>query len=249
MSVELLSLTLVLGTYFTCAGLDRLRPARSFPRPRGWTWMGLAFLLSFLALNALIPALLSPAWIARHALLPGHRLGTWGGVIVGFLVETFIGYFLHRAFHRVPFLWRWFHQLHHSSERIDTLATAVAHPFDVSLGIALGLVIRLGLLGLTPEAAIWTGTLTGLAFIFQHVNLATPQWVGILILRPEAHCIHHERNIHAFNYSEFPLWDVLFGTFRNPATWAGEAGFGPERSQRLGAMLLGRDVTLPEGGA
>lgn len=248
MPLELLSLALVLGTFAACALLDHLSPARAFPVIPGWTWLGLAFLVSFLLLNALVPAVLSPAWVSRHSLLPGHRLGLAAGVVVGFLVETFIGYFLHRAFHRVPFLWRWFHQMHHSARRIDTLATVMAHPFDVALGIALGLLVRLGLLGLSPEAALWAGTLSGLAFIFQHVNLPTPRWLGYLILRPEAHCIHHQRHVHAYNYSEFPLWDLLFGTFRNPARWAGEAGFGPERSARLGAMLLGRDVTLPERG-
>lgn len=248
MPLELFTLVLILGTFFACAILDRLRPARTFPEVKGWTWMGLAFLLSFLAMNALVPALLSPEWIARHRLFPGFRLGTWGGAAVGFLVETFIGYFLHRLFHRVSFLWRWFHQLHHSSRRIDTLATVVTHPFDVALSIALGLLIRLGLLGLSKDAAIWAGTITALAFIVQHMNLPTPRWMGYLILRPEAHCIHHERDIHAYNYSEFPLWDLLFGTFRNPTRWQGEAGFGPVRSARLRDMLLGKDVTLPRPG-
>jgi hypothetical protein len=37
----------------------------------------------------------------------------------------------------------------------------------------------------------------------------------------------------------------VFGTFRNPAQWKGDAGFYDGASARLGAMLLGRDVAKP----
>ena len=60
--------------------------------------------------------------------------------------------------------------------------------------------------------------------------------------------VHHARGIHAYNYGNFPLWDVLFGTFRNPATFPQEAGFWDGASARVGAMLLGRDVSAPPQG-
>jgi len=49
--------------------------------------------------------------------------------------------------------------------------------------------------------------------------------------------------VHAFNYSELPLIDMMFGTFRNPAVFDGECGFGDERERKVGALLLGSDVT------
>ena len=51
---------------------------------------------------------------------------------------------------------------------------------------------------------------------FQHANLRTPRWLGYLIQRPESHSVHHARGVHAFNYCDFPLIDMLFGTLRNP---------------------------------
>jgi sterol desaturase/sphingolipid hydroxylase (fatty acid hydroxylase superfamily) len=57
--------------------------------------------------------------------------------------------------------------------------------------------------------------------------------------------VHHERGVHAFNYSDLPLWDMVFGTFRNPETWDGEAGFYGGASSRIGEMLIGRDVSEP----
>jgi hypothetical protein len=38
------------------------------------------------------------------------------------------------------------------------------------------------------------------------------------------------------------LWDILLGTFRNPATFTEPAGFWDGASGRLGSMLVGRDV-------
>jgi len=43
--------------------------------------------------------------------------------------------------------------------------------------------------------------------------------------------------------------DILLGTFRNPATFEGEAGFDQPASGRLGAMLAFVDVNAPDAGA
>lgn len=54
--------------------------------------------------------------------------------------------------------------------------------------------------------------------------------------------------MHGYNYSDLPLWDWVFGTFRNPATWEGETGFDPPADRRYGAMLAFVDVNKPELG-
>jgi sterol desaturase/sphingolipid hydroxylase (fatty acid hydroxylase superfamily) len=45
--------------------------------------------------------------------------------------------------------------------------------------------------------------------------------------------------------TNLPLWDMVFGTFRNPATWDKEAGFYKGASSRIWDMLIGRDVSEP----
>ena len=93
-------------------------------------------------------------------------------------------------------------------------------------------------------------TLAGLYGIFaaflQHANIRTPRWLGYIIQRPEAHGIHHQRGVHGYNYADLPLWDMVFGTFRNPAIWREQAGFYEGGSKRIGAMLIGRDISTPE---
>ena len=66
-----------------------------------------------------------------------------------------------------------------------------------------------------PKAA-QVSLIAGLAELFLHWNVNTPKWVGYFIQRPEAHCIHHKEGLHAYNYSELPVINWLFGTLREP---------------------------------
>jgi sterol desaturase/sphingolipid hydroxylase (fatty acid hydroxylase superfamily) len=61
--------------------------------------------------------------------------------------------------------------------------------------------------------------------------------------------VHHERGVHRFNYSDLPLWDIVFGTFRNPATFDAKTGFYDGASARVLEMIVGKDVTVPRGEA
>ncbi len=91
------------------------------------------------------------------------------------------------------------------------------------------------------------GGVSSLLSLFQHANLRTPGWLGWIVQRPEGHGLHHERGVHAYNYGDLAIWDVVFGTFRNPRTWSGEAGFYDGASSRLGEMLVGRLVDVSPG--
>jgi hypothetical protein len=54
--------------------------------------------------------------------------------------------------------------------------------------------------------------------------------------------------VHAYNYSDLPIFDLLFGTFRNPEGFDGETGFHPGASARVWEMLTFRDVSEPSRG-
>lgn len=235
----------VLGLYAGLLLLDVVRPARRFPKLARWRLKGIAFFALFFVLSSALP-LVWDAWLAEYRLFDATGLGVVGGAVVGLLTVQLIQYWWHRALHRVPFLWRWFHQLHHSAERVDVYGAFYFHPLDVagfSLVSSLGLVL---VVGVQAEAAVLAGAFGLFCSFFQHSNIRTPRWLGYLIQRPENHSIHHERGVHAFNYGDIALWDMVFGTWRNPATWEGEAGFYDGASTRLGALLTGRDVTAPE---
>jgi sterol desaturase/sphingolipid hydroxylase (fatty acid hydroxylase superfamily) len=224
------------------AAVERLRPVRVFEEVPGWRLKCLAFIPIIVGLAASIPYLMA-GLIDSFKLLPGDRLGIVGGALVGIVVSELAVYWAHRLHHRVPFLWRWIHQLHHSAERVDVFGAAYFHPFEIIEGTVVGVLIFNVVLGLAPEAAFFAAAWQAFNGIFQHGNIRTPTWLGYFIQRPEAHAVHHERGVHGFNYANLPLWDILFGTFRNPAAWEGTAGFYPGASRQTLRMLLGRDVS------
>jgi sterol desaturase/sphingolipid hydroxylase (fatty acid hydroxylase superfamily) len=51
--------------------------------------------------------------------------------------------------------------------------------------------------------------------------------------------------VHYYNYSDLPIYDMLFGTFRNPREIRGECGFENGADRKLGAMLAFADVNAP----
>lgn len=237
-----LCLLAVLALYAALIGLDFARPARRFERVPFWKLKGAAFFMIYLLVSYHLPFVWD-AFLAEHRLIDATGLGVGGGALVGLLALELGVYVWHRTLHAVPILWRCFHQTHHSAERVDIWGAMYFHPLDMAGFTAVTSLSLVGALGVVPEAAVIAGTLsTGLA-IFQHANLRTPAWLGYLVSRPESHARHHERGVHAKNYSDLPIWDILFGSFENPKTWQGLAGFYSGASRRLGALLLGRDIS------
>ncbi len=106
-------------------------------------------------------------------------------------------------------------------------------------------IVSVFVLGLDPLTAAVVGYVSAFYAMFQHWNVRTPRWLGYIIQRPESHGLHHELGVHANNYSDFPLWDMLMGTFVNPRTFNGAVGFAGDAQERRVAMLLFQDVNKP----
>ncbi len=181
-------------------------------------------------------------WFRENRLWHLQTIGTVQTSFVGYFVLTFIYYWWHRFRHESGFLWRWFHQLHHSPQRIEIITSFYKHPFEIIANSILSSFILYLVLGLSSEAASGAILLSGLAEIFYHWNVATPHWLGYFIQRPESHCFHHQKGVHSHNYGDLPLWDILFGTFQNPRIWNNKCGFESGENQMF-KMLKGVDVS------
>ena len=72
--------------------------------------------------------------------------------------------------------------------------------------------------------------------------MPTPYWTGFFFQRPESHCVHHQKKLHKYNFSDLPLWDILFGTFRNPKIWDADCGFENDAELNVVDMLMFKDV-------
>jgi sterol desaturase/sphingolipid hydroxylase (fatty acid hydroxylase superfamily) len=230
-----------LGLFAGFALLDLAIRARAFPDVPSWKLKGSAFMLLYFAVATFAP-LMWDGLLGRYQLVDGSALPFWAQVVAGFLVLQFLVYAWHRTMHNVQPLWRWFHQMHHSAERVDIWGAFYFHPLDM-VGWALvgSMALVLGI-GLTAEAAILVAVLATFCSMFQHANIRTPRWLGYIVTRPESHSVHHQRGVHAYNYGDIPLFDILFGTFRNPEEFTAEVGFFDGSSRKIGPMLIGREI-------
>ena len=234
----------IMGMYILLMLWEALFPGRALPNVKFWKLRGIAVFIFYFYLSSYLPLL----W-AEY--LPGVQLfdlSTWGnlgGALAGILLYEFGMYVWHRTMHNSKWLWKVFHQMHHSAERLDTYGAFYFSPFDMVGWTALGTVCFSIITGLTPQAITVTLLVTNFLGIFQHANIKTPVWLGYIIQRPESHTVHHARGIHAYNYSDLPLFDIIFGTFRNPAKYEHETGFYNGASARIGDMLLFREVDKP----
>jgi sterol desaturase/sphingolipid hydroxylase (fatty acid hydroxylase superfamily) len=217
------------------------RPARQLRRVRRF-WPRVVLLNGLQAGVVVLAGFTWDRWLNGTSLI---NLSGWAvipAVLVGYVTSSFIYYFWHRARHEVPLLWRGFHQLHHSPSRIQLAMSFFKHPSEFVANSLLSTLIAYPLLGLNPSQAGLLTAVTAIAEFFYHWNVRTPRWVGLFIQRPEMHRIHHQRNRHTCNFADLPVIDMLFGTYRNPATEEVECGFNTLQEQRFKAMLLARDV-------
>ena len=140
-------------------------------------------------------------------------------------------YWIHRAFHAVPWLWR-FHEIHHSADVMDWLAGSRLHLVDVAVTRGLTYV-PIYLCGFSEAALFAYVGLVTVQATFIHANVRFEFgplcW---LIATPQFHHWHHgaERDAIDKNFAvHLPVLDWLFGTFYLPKNrWPAKYGLADE---------------------
>lgn len=149
---------------------------------------------------------------AFRSKVSGQPLGVQ--IIEIIIVVDIVYYWIHRAFHQVPGLWR-IHAIHHSIENMDWLASHRVHPIDQVLtrGTSLILPFAIGFdtaaLGIWAIASSWHSLLNHSNI---NIKFGPLKW---LIVSPTYHHWHHANEEHAFDKNfagQLPILDILFGT-------------------------------------
>lgn len=218
-------------------------PARALTPIRGHRFRGVVSLLAYFLISSYLPLVLAP-WFEPLRLFDLSALGAWGGGIAAYLVYQVFAYVYHRSIHRFDVLFRAVHQMHHSAERLDVPSAFLFGPLDM-IGWTLVSTVALSLIGISAAATVVFLLLGTFLSTFQHANLNTPRWLGYIVQRPESHSYHHARGVHAKNYADLPVFDLIFGSFVNPRDFAANTGYYDGASARVGDMLRCRDVTRP----
>lgn len=216
---------------------------RLFPHRReqgvfrlGWRLDLVYFFVSHLLVQVsvyltLMPAGVFFAWAVsaplQHAVSSQPTVVQFCEIVI---VSDLCEYWIHRAMHEVPALWR-FHAIHHSCERMDWLAASRLHLVDVVLVRALTFV-PLFVLGFSQTAVFAYLVFVSFHAIFIHANVGVR--FGVLdrvIATPRFHHWHHsaEREAIDKNFAvHLPLLDRLFGTLLMPDDGRWPSAYGIE---------------------
>jgi len=233
---------IILSLYAALMIWEGLAPARELPAVRFWKLKGLTSFSVFFFLSSYLPLFIDP-FVSQFLLFDLSGIGLAAQIAIGILGYQLVFYIYHRCVHKYNLLWRTFHQMHHSAERLDTYGAFFFSPAEMIFFTFIGSFVFAFLIGLSPQAI--TVVILSLNFfsIFQHANIRTPRWLGYFIQRPESHSVHHGQGIHRHNYADLPIWDILFGTFYNPTTYENLNGFYNGASSRIKDMLRFRDIS------
>jgi sterol desaturase/sphingolipid hydroxylase (fatty acid hydroxylase superfamily) len=191
----------------------------------------LCYMVVYWTLHVLIGVWLIAGVFQVTALLPGYHSfavptpTTWSGIlafsVVALVARDGLYYWFHRAQHAWPWLWAQ-HELHHSDEHMNVTtggrhhwldtpfqAVCVLAPMDYLFGMPLTVLVTMQIMGEVighfthADARIHLGRLAA------------------ILPGPQFHRIHHScepAHLDKNFASVWPFWDVLFGTFYQPAT-------------------------------
>jgi sterol desaturase/sphingolipid hydroxylase (fatty acid hydroxylase superfamily) len=231
--------TLIAAAFFLT--LERVRPGRELPNAPGWYGRAIVINLCQVAITLATNKL----WIVAFSGASVFQLANLKMPVVegfiGWFVGTFFFYWWHRIRH-LPYVWQIFHQVHHSPARIEALTSFYKHPVEILADSALAAAILYLLLGCSLEGALWFNCFAATGEFFYHSNFRSPRWLKYFIQTPELHSVHHELDVHRYNFADLPLWDRLFGTYKDADDFAAQCGFPRHNERKLAKMLAFRDV-------
>jgi sterol desaturase/sphingolipid hydroxylase (fatty acid hydroxylase superfamily) len=133
------------------------------------------------------------------------------------LVADLVQYWFHRAYHEVPFLWR-FHSVHHSTKVMDWMAGSRQHMLELVV-TRVGVLGALYVMGFSKNVMDAYIIVVGFQAVFNHANVSLP-WgpLKYIIVTPDFHHWHHSSDREALdrNYAaHYAFLDHLFGTAVN----------------------------------
>ena len=189
--------------------------------------------VQLLSFAALIPVQVLLAWSVQldfQKVISSQPL--WLQLVELMFVVDFFTYWIHRAFHVVPWLWN-FHAIHHSSEKMDWLAGSRIHVIDAIVTRSFAFV-PVFVLGFSASALYAYLAFVSFHAVFIHANVRWRfpglRWV---ISTPEYHHWHHTSDEEGIdkNFAQFlPVWDWMFRTVHLTNHWPknyGMVGFKP----------------------
>jgi sterol desaturase/sphingolipid hydroxylase (fatty acid hydroxylase superfamily) len=221
--------------------LERKFPGRELPETKGWYLRSILMNVVQISLIGL-GGITWNSYFRQYSLM---HLDNWSTSVLEGLTYwffgTFVFYWWHRLRHSNGF-WHIFHQIHHSPVRIELLTSFYKHPIEILADSLITSFFLFFIFGATAEAAAWTSFFGATGEYFYHSNISTPKWFGYFLQRPEHHSIHHQLDVHKYNYGDITWWDRIFGTFKEAKEFAPNCGFPNNNERHIWEMIRFKDV-------
>lgn len=202
---------------------------RAQPAKRIWLNVRVSFIYAvivfalgpfvFVATNAIASkiglGLIDLSWLSNQSILAQAAFA----LLNLFILDFFI-YWFHRSQHTIGWMWD-IHLIHHSDEDINVTTTTL-HSWLHFIVLAAWVALPMAVLFKLPEvsSAIIGTALAGWMFVTHlNVKLSLGRW-SWLVVGPQLHRIHHSSLPQHFDKNfagYFPIWDVIFGTYFEPA--------------------------------
>jgi len=148
------------------------------------------------------------------------ELPFWIKLLLGVVLYDFTTYWIHRASHKIPLLWR-LHRVHHSDTTMDSSTTFRFHPLELIFIYQTGNILTAGIFGTDLTSMALYYFIIYIFFFLEHSNLNYPKWLnnsfGLVFVMPDYHRVHHhqEQFYTDSNFADiFIIWDRIFGTFK-----------------------------------
>lgn len=159
-------------------------------------------------------------WLAG-SLFSKEQLAIWPNnlpliaqLIIALIIAEFIAYWVHRAHHSVPLLWR-LHAVHHCPGRLYWFNTGRFHLLNALFDV-LPVFVVLYILGISEMVFMAFLLFTAVNAFFQHGNLKISigplNWI---VSGAELHRWHHSNVLEESNHNygqNLIIWDIVFGT-------------------------------------
>lgn len=193
------------------------------------------FFISSIMVQGLTYLSLAPT-MALLQLVEGAEFRHWTGnqplwlqLLAIMFFTDLVQYWVHRAFHVIPFLWR-FHSVHHSAKTLDWLAGSRMHILEI-IALRAMTVIPMYLLGFSTTVIYVYLVIVYVYATYIHANVKWDiEWLKPFIVTPRFHHWHHgiEKEAVDVNFAiHFPILDRIFGTYYMPkGQWPSGYGVG-----------------------
>ena len=122
----------LLSIYIVLIILEAISPGQQLKKVKGWIPKSLFVFVIYFYLSTYLP-LIWDKYLLPYQLVNLQHVNIYISTLIAILCFELMIYIWHRTIHNNALLWRTFHQMHHSAERLDSFGAFYFSPLDMAI--------------------------------------------------------------------------------------------------------------------